>query len=452
MPFFQPHRMRVTCPTCSMEVDVAVFPIIDSPDMRDIAQALILGVVNIFQCPRCGTSGMISTPLLYHNAEKKLAYLFIPPTQQVIPQEERQRLIGELTRAVMNSLPNEHPKGYLLQPREFLTFPSMLEAIMEAEGIDRNLLEDWRKKGALIDKLLTVVDDDLAFASVIGQHRQELTPEFYEMLRYARDSSLALGQREEAEKLERLRQRLLPLTEWGRKERALDRALAFLRTEPDRERFLERLIQAEDENDVEALVKVARPLADYAFFKMLTDRIKQAKKAGKQEEAERLARLRDRVLQLTEEVDRQTQEAVERATHLLRTFLSAPDLEKAVDEHLEEIDDTFMFVLSAQIDEAKRRNIRDLVAALRRVSRTILRRTRPDIPFEILVIEDLATLEYPDETREYLEDMKDELTPEVLAVMDAVAGEMERRGLKEEAKRLRAIRAQALALMPAPTG
>lgn len=452
MPFFQPQRIQVTCPACGMKVEAGAFMIIDSPDMSDIARAFILGVVNSFQCPRCGTTGMLSTPLLYHNAEKKLAYLFIPPTQQVVPQEERQRLIGELTRAVMNSLPNEHPKGYLLQPREFLTLPSLLEAIMEAEGIDRELLENFRKKSALIDKLLAVVDDDIAFASVIGQHRHELTPEFYEMLRYARDSSLAFGQREEAAKLERLRQRLLPLTEWGRKERALEKALAFLRTEPGREQFLERLIQAEDETDVEALVKAARPLADYAFFKMLTDRIKQAKKAGKQEEAERLTRLRERVLQLTEEVDRQTQAAVERATSLLRTFLTAADLEKAVDEHLEEIDDTFMFILSTQIEEARRRNIRDMVAALRRVWRTILRRARPDIPFEIVIIEDLLALEYPDETRTYLEDMVEDLTPEILAVMDAVAGEMERKGLKEEARRLRAIRAQALALMPEPTG
>ncbi len=450
MPYFAPQPIPVKCPSCGAEFTVPAYMIIDAQDMADAVQALIMGALNVFQCPRCGTQGMLSVPLLYHHAEKKLAYLFVPP-QMGMPQPERQRMIGELTRAVMNHLPNDHPKGYLLQPREFLTLPSMIDAIMEAEGIDKALLEERRKKGELIDKLLAVVDDNVAFAAVVGQHRDKLDAEFYELLRYARDTAAAIGHREEAQKLERLRQRLLPLTEWGRKERAYDRAIDFLRSRPDRKAFLNRLLEAEDDVEVEALVKVARPLADYVFFKMLSDRIREAEKAGDQDEAQRLTQLRDRVLQIAEEVDKETAKAVEEATTLLRTLLQAPDLDKAVEENLEKIDDTFLFVLSSHIEEAERKQLREMAANLQRVWEAIRRHFQPHVPPEIMLIEDLMSLQYPDETRAYLEQKKGELSPEVLTLMDAIAKDMEQQGLHEEAKRLRAIRAQALALVPAST-
>lgn len=450
MPYFAPQRIQVKCPACGTEQSVPVFTLIDAKDMPDAVQALILGVLNTFICPQCGTSGMVSAPLMYHNAEKQLAFLFFPP-EAGMPQEERQRIIGEMTRALMSSLPNDHPKGYLLQPREFLTLPSMLDAIMEAEGVDKDLLEERRRKGELIDKLLAVVDDDIAFAAVVGQHKDELDKNFYELLRYARDSTAALGHKEEAEKLERLRQRLLPLSEWGRKERAYDRAVAFLRSRPDREQFLNRLLEAEDDLEVQALVQVARPLADYAFFQMLTERIKKAEKAGDKEQVQRLSALRDRVLKIAEEVDHEMENAVERATNLLQTILNAPDLDKAIEENMDKIDDVFLFVLSSQLDEAEQRGLHSIAQALRRVWNAVRRHLRPGVPPEIALIEDLMSLRYPDETRAYLEDVKESLSPEVLSLMEAVAADMERQGLKEEAKRLRAIRGQAMSVVTAST-
>ncbi len=451
MPYFAPQKIAVKCPTCGTEQTVPVFTLIDAKDMPDAVQALILGALNTFNCPQCGTSGMVSAPLMYHNADKQLAYLFFPP-QANMPQEERQRIIGEMTRALMSSLPNDHPKGYLLQPREFLTLPSLLDAIMEAEGVDKNLLEERRRKGELIDKLLAVVDDNIAFAAVVGQHKNKLDQEFYELLRFARDSAVALGHKEEAERLERLRQRLLPLTEWGRKERAYDRAISFLRSRPNREQFLDRLLEAEEDVEIEALVQVARPLADYIFFQMLAERIKKAQEEGNEEQVKRLSALRDKVLKIAEQVDRETQKAVDEATTLLREILSAPDLDKAIEENLDKIDDVFLFVLSSQLEEARQRRLDEVAFSLQKVWNAIRRHLRPDVPPEIALIEDLMSLQYPDETRAYLEEIKDQLSSEVLTLLEAVAADMERQGMKEEAKRLRAIRGQALSIVAAPAG
>lgn len=450
MPYFEPQPMRVKCPNCGAELTVPVFTIIDAKDMPDAVQALIIGALNVFQCPQCGTSGLLDVPLMYHHGEKQLAYLYFP-TRVNMPQPERQKIIGEITRALMRTLPEDHPKGYLLRPREFLTLPSFLDAVMEAEGIDKEILEERRRKGEIIDKLLAVVDDNLAFSAVVGQYKDKLDAEFYELLRYARETAQLLGHKEEAEKLERLRQKLLPLTEAGKRERALDKAVEFLRSNPDRKQFLQRLLEAEDDIEVEALVKVARPLADYAFFQMLSERIRQAERQGDKEKAKRLSALRDRVLEITQTVDKATEDALNQAAALLRTLLSAPNLEKAIEDNLDKIDDTFLFVLTAQLQDARKRGMREIANSLQRVWNAVRRKLRPDVPPEILIIEDLMGLDYPDGTREYLELVRDELSNDLFTLMEAVAADLERQGMKEEAKRLRAIRGQAMGVLAAST-
>ena len=449
MPYFAPQNVPIKCPNCGTEIIVPVFSIIDAKDMPDAVNALIMGMLNVFQCPRCGTAGMLNVPLLYHHPEKKLAFLYVPGGAGV-GDERRQRAIGEMTRAVMSTLPDDHPKGYLLQPREFLALPSMLDAIMEAEGIDKQVLEERRRKGELVDKFLAVLDDPVAFAAVVGEHRDKLDAEFYALLRYARDVARAAGQAKEAERLEQLRQRLLPMTEWGRKELAYDKAVAFLRGQPDRKQFLDRLLAAENEQEVEALVRVARPLADYLFFQLLAERIKEAEKAGQDEEVKRLEALRDRVLQITEEVDRETQKAVDAAAELLRRILSAPDLDKAVEENLEHIDDVFLFVLSSQLRQAEAEGLTEIAERLGKVWEAISRRVQPEVPPELAIIEELLSLPYPEGTLQYLESHRERITPEVVELMDVLAQDMERQGLTDAAKRIREVRAQALAVTATP--
>jgi len=411
-----------------------------------VVNALIMGALNVFTCPRCGTTGMLDVPLFYHHRTKQLAYIYVPQRGN-ITQEQRQRIIGEMTRAIMRSLPEDHPKGYLLQPREFLTLTSLLDAIMEAEGIDKEALEERRKKSELIDRLLSVMDDNVAFAAVVGQHKDKLDPEFYALLRYARDTAEAIGHKEEAQKLETLRQRLLPLTDWGRKEQAYDKAVEFLRKQPSREEFLEQLVQAENEQEVEALVRVARPLADYQFFRLLTQRIEKEHKARRSQEAKRLEKLRERVLALTEEVDRETQRALNEAADLLKTLLAAADVEKAVEEHLKDINEVFLFLLSSEMKEAQAAGLQEAYERLKAVWDAVDKRLRPNVPPELLIIETLLTLPYPEETRKYLQQHRDQITPELTELMRVLADDLERQGERDAAKHLRGIRAQTLAVL-----
>ncbi len=445
MPYFAPQEVPVRCPGCGFEMPVQVYSIVDAQDMPLETQGLIAGALNMFQCPRCGMTGMLNFPLFYHDGKKQLAFVYVSPTAN-LTQEQRQRIIGEMTRAVMSALPEGQPRGYLLQPREFITLENMLDAIMEAEGIDKNVLEERRRKAGLIDQLLAVMDDSVAFSALVGRNKEHLDQEFYELLRYARDASREAGQRQEAERLEALRQRLLPLTAWGQKEQAYDRALALLHQNPNRQDILERLLHAASEDEVEALVRVFRPLLDYLFFKMLSERIEQVR-GDDPAEAERLTQLRERILNLTELVDKETQQAVEGAAELLRTLLRSEDINQAIEENLQKIDDVFLFVLSSQIKQAEKEGLKEIRESLERVWQAIQRHLQPEVPPELAFIEQLLTLSYPEESRQYLQEHRDLLSPPLIELMEALAQDMERQGIKDVSGHLRQIRAQALALL-----
>ncbi len=446
MPYFQPKEISVKCPVCGLEFTVPAFSIVDAEDMPAEVQALILGELNAYSCPRCGTSVRLENPLFFHDAKRQLAYVYIPPQVEISPQE-RQRIIGEMTRAIMARLPQEHPKAYLLQPREFLSLPNMLDAIMEALGVDKEILEERRRKSELIYQLLNVMDDSVAFHSLVGEHKDVLDEEFYALLRYARDAALSVGHKEEAERLEQLRQKLLPLTAWGRREKAYDDAVAFLKSEPTREELLDRVLSTSDDEELSALVTVLRPLFDYTFFRMLTERIEKAEKKKELEEAQRLRTLRQKLLELVEKVDQEAKEVLDKALNLLRDLLVAPDLDKAIEERKGEIDDVFLSFLSSEIKFAEEQGLSDVVKRLEEVWNAIVRHFRGDVPPEVAFIETLLVLDYPEETRAYLEKHRDELTPEVFKLMEFLIQDMEQKGVEEGAQRLRQLRAQALALV-----
>jgi len=444
MAYFAPQEVPVRCPNCGFEFTVPVYSILDAQDMPDEVHALITGSLNTFRCPRCGTTGMLNVPLFYHDSQHQLAFVYIP-TAANLSQEQRQRIIGEMTRAIMTALPQDQPKGYLLQPREFISLENMLDAIMEARGIDKNLLEERRQKAELIDRLLSVMDDSVAFSAIVGKHRQQMDEEFYGLIRYARDVAAQLGQTAEAERLEALRQKLLPLTAWGKKEQAYDKAIALLQLEPSRETLLDQLIEASEE-EVEALVRVLRPLIDYRFFQMLTQRIEQTRKED-QEQAQSLEALRDRILVITSEIDKETQREVEKASNLLKEIVASENIDQAVERNLSRIDDVFLFVLSSQLKQAETAKLPEITERLQQVWEAIEKRTQPQLPPEIAFIDELLVLPYPDGTRAYLEAHRDQLSPEIVKLMELLAQDLQRQGENDIAQRLRAIRAQALALM-----
>ena len=105
---------------------------------------------------------------------------------------------------------------------------------------------------------------------------------------------------------------------------------------------------ADDDTRVQAIASLMRPALDYQFFQDLSTKIEL--RSG--DERHKLERLRARLLELLSIIDQQTQVVLQRAADTLRVILNSEDIDAAIRPRLEQIDDTFMAVLQANIQAA----------------------------------------------------------------------------------------------------
>src|SRR5687767_5532912 len=141
----RPTPTTINCPSCRQPFSALLEQLIDVGLDPTAKERLLSGRVNLVTCPHCGYRGMVGTPLVYHDPDKKLAIIYVP-MELNLQQTERERLIGDFTNALMRSLPEEAPKGYLLQPRTALTLQGLTEQVLEADGITPEMLDQERRK------------------------------------------------------------------------------------------------------------------------------------------------------------------------------------------------------------------------------------------------------------------------------------------------------------------
>ena len=436
-----PQVASVTCPRCGNRFAAPVQNVIDVGRQPELKVRLLRGQLNIAVCPQCGAGGMLNAPFIYHDPEKELLFVFTPNGLNVTDGAQ-QRLIGDLTNAVMNSVPPEQRKAYLLQPKVFLTFPSLTEAILQADGITPEMLEARRAQARLLEQLLQT-SDELELRNLIVEHDEALDYDFFALLANYIESARAAGQSALLGHLLMLNNNLLEMSSLGRSLKARREALESLGEEVTREELLEKLINAQDDGVVEVLTAAARPLVDYQFFQILTSRIETADEP----EATRLKQLRAKILEVIKELDMQMEQEFAWATSLLREIWSSKDREQAIRAHLNEIDDLFLAVLEANIRSAEVNGEGAIAEELRGLMKLIFSILEETVPPQIRFINQLLRAEYPHGTQKILNENASQINGELLDLMAALGEDLEVSGREELGRRLSEIRQQAEAML-----
>ncbi len=436
-----PQALPVTCPYCRAKFAAPIQRVVDVGQDPKLKVALLQGRLNVATCPQCGNTGMLNAPFIYHDPEKELALCFVP-TELGLTATDQQKLIGDLTNAVLNSLPPEKRKGYLLQPKIFFSLQGLLDTILQADGVTKEMIEAQRARGELIYKLLDAKNDE-HLKQLVEEHDAELDYEFFQTLTAAMETARADGKDDLAQRLLALRTRLLDLTTVGKREAAQRKAMESLGEKVTREDLLQKMIGCKDEDQLQAYVALGRPLMDYTFFLALAEKINAAQAEGKSEQAQRLTDLRTRILEIQARYDAEVAVALQWAADLLREILQSQDREAVVREHLAEIDDTFFAVLSANIAQAEEKGQKEIADDLRKVGDLIMGLLQESAPPEIRLINQLMQAEYPEGTKKALEENATQVTAELIKVMDFMVENLEQVGRSEAAQRLSDIRAQA---------
>jgi hypothetical protein len=439
---FPPQKVAVTCPQCRTPYSVDVYSIVDVKQEPALKQELLRGQLNLSVCPTCGQENPLNAPLLYHDPSHDLLAIYLP-TELGASEMERQRIIGELMNRLMTQVPSQERRGYLLQPRQFLTMQSLMDAILMADGYTREELDKQRARASLLQRIIAAVGNEEMLRTLVREHDGELDGPFFGFLTAVAEDALAAGKEQLGNALFGLRELLLSMCSFGKKVLATREAVASLSDKTTREELLEKIVAARDDEVVDALVMAARPLVDYVFFQQLTRRADSLKSRDKAE-AKRLERLRDHIVDLTASLDRSAREAMERAADTLRDILSHADVREGVRQHEDEIDDAFLSVLSMNLQAAQQQGRRDIFETLRQVWDEVQNVLDKGSPPEMRLLNRLMRAEYPEETRALLAENRAQLTEEFLNIMDGLAAQLEEDKATEAAKKMRAIRAQAV--------
>lgn len=440
-----PQILPVTCPYCRAQFAAPIQRVVDVGQDPKLKVALLQGRLNVAICPQCGNAGMLNAPFIYHDPEKELALCYVP-TELGLTGTDQQKLIGDLTNAVLNSLPPERRKGYLLQPKIFLSLQGLLDTILQADGVTKEMIEAQRAKSELMHKLLDAKNDE-HLKQWVEEHDAELDYEFFQTLTATMETARANGKDDLAQRLLTLRTKLLDLTTVGKRGAAQRKAVESLGEKVTQEDLLQKMIECEDEDQLQAYVALGRPLIDYTFFLALTEKINAAQAEGKSEEAQRLTDLRVRILQFQEKHDAEVAIALQWAGNLLKEILQSQDREATVREHLGEIDDTFFAILSANIAQAEETGRKRVADDLRQVGDLVMELLQESAPPEIRLVNQLMQAKYPEGTKKVLEENTAQVTAELIKVMDFIAEDLKQGGHNEAARHLNNIRAQAATMV-----
>jgi hypothetical protein len=223
--------------------------------------------------------------------------------------------------------------------------------------------------------------------------------------------------------------------------------LQNLGEELSREQLIEMTIDAEDDDHLEALVRLARPAFDYTFFQQFTEKIEQADG----ERREQLVSRRKQVLELTEEIDRaQEARAMESAT-LLRSLMESEDLDQAIKEALPFVDELFLGILQANLRAAEEQGDEAAKEKLRRIDRRLRELIQDSLPPSLQLAQQLLDQAEEEQAFELLEASKHQIDDLLIGALRSTAQRLERSGDMNGAARIRRLLEKAEELQPGAT-
>jgi uncharacterized protein YutE (UPF0331/DUF86 family) len=409
-------KTRINCPNCQQPIMADIDQLFDVGQDPTSKQKILSGAFNLASCPNCGFKGMIATPLVYHDPGKELLLTYFPP-ELSLPINEQERIIGPLITRVTNSLPQEKRKAYLLQPQAMLTLQTMIERILAADGITKEMLQAQQERMNLLQRLINASDESIAEAA--SNEDVLFDSDFFNLLNRLIEASSVNGDQESAKRLGELQKKLLGMTTFGKQvqeqSKDVEAAIQTLQSAGKsltREKLLDMVIKAPNDTQLSVLVSLGRPGMDYEFFKLLADKIERARGEGR----DRLIKLRDQLLEMTQVIDKQMQERVLQSKKNLNTILQSPDIKVAMTQNLAIVDEFFVQVFNEEMEAARKAGDLEKISKLKQVEEVVDQASAP--PPEVALIQEfLEAAESDTELNKKLEEHKKEITPEFMDIL-----------------------------------
>lgn len=446
----QPRPTPINCPNCGQPFNALLEQIIDVGQDPESKNRLLSGRVNQIVCPHCGFNGTAGTPLVYHDPSKELFITYVP-MELNLGQQDQEKIVGDLTQRVMKSLPEDAPKGYFLKPNTALTMQGLIDQVLEADGITREVIEEQQRKVDFIYELSEAPSEEQD--QLIADNPEMVDETFFEMLNVLASAASQQGQARQSLRMMNLRSKLMETTEIGQRLKAREDAmneanqeLQALGERISRDSFVDLIVEdAHNPAKVEALGMLASPLLDYTTFQILTERANAAEGESK----DNIVNAREILLEISAAVEQQQRAVVEQAAQTLLNIMQAPDIKEAVLQNANRIDNTFMNVLQANLEEARRTSNIEASGRLREIRDEVLALVQASAPPEVQFINDLLAVEDEGQAIQTLHERQDQVNGQLVALMEELAGQLRQAGNGAAADRLEVLSQEAAGLAQA---
>lgn len=411
-------KTRINCPNCRQPVPADIEQLIDVGSDPTLKQRFLSGALNVIACPACGFQGSVATPLVYHDPDKEMLLTYFPP-EMGVSVNEQERIIGPLITKVTNSLPQEKRKAYLLRPQTMFTMQTMIEHILEADGITKEMIQASQRRMELLQRLVNSSDEQIT--ELAKAEDAQLDGEFYNLLNRLIETSMMTGDQASAERLGELQKKLIPITTYGRKVQeqsnevqAAIQSIQKLGKDLTREKLLDLIIKAPNDIQLSVMVSLTRPGMDYNFFQLLSQKIEEAKGA----EQSRLTELRSKILEMTQMIDQQVEANVNRARNLLNTLLQSANVKESTMKNLPAVDEYFIQVFNEAREQARKNADLDKLSRLSQIEEVLNQASTP--PQEISLIEDLLDAPDDESMKKMVKEHQAEITPEFMEILSSL--------------------------------
>lgn len=435
---------QITCPQCGTRYPAEVHQVVDSKRTPQLKQRLLNGQLNVAICPQCGAGGQLTTLILFHDPDYEMFMVHVPQEMN-LNQMQREQMIGQLTKQVMDEMPPEERRAYMFQPQIMLNWQTFMEKVLETEGITPEMIARQKKQSELLQ---TMIRADKDVQDVLLKERAgEIDETFFAMLQQFVDMASQMQDNQQMIKLTNLRARLMTETAVGQRMEQQQMALHKLSREAKQAGGLSPAMlvkhvvanQAQS-HVVNALVMAGQGALQYEFFSLLTAEIDQFAKSGDKASVERLTALRSELLKVYEGMQEQSRTMLQEALNTLNTILAAPDKEQALMENAEMIDEAFMSVLVARMNEAEQKNDVAQFQALNEVHSLIYSQMEQTLPPHVQLLNQLVRSESPDEQVALLDENAALVTADLIQLIDQVMDQVNEQGQDELNGRLQSVK------------
>ena len=425
-------KTQTTCPNCRQPVVVEIQQLFDLVQDPQAKQKLLSNAVNVMHCPSCGYQGMVSVPIVYHDPDKELLLTFFPPNLNA-PLNEQEKQIGPLINRIMTSLPQEKRKAYLLQPQSMFTYQTLIEKVLEADGITKEMLEEQQKRIKLLEKLITSPKENRL--QIIKDEEALFDIGFFTLFSRIVQSTIAQGDESSKKELIEIQQLLFENTKVGKElfgqaketEAALKALQEAGKDGLTREKLLDVIINLRSDVGLSTIVSYVRSGLDYAFFQSLSEKIDQTAEPA---DKKKLTDLREKLLAMTDEIDKRLKVEFENSKALLEKIIQAENIEAEVMKAVDSVNEIFVQNLEAELSLARKKGDLDRINKLEQVMIVIEKISSPSEGVKLL--EALLDTKSDEEIDGLLEENKDEINDEFLALINNVVAQTENQPSQKE--------------------